>query len=559
MTINSLLPRRERRTGNLLLSRSAQLAGDFRRLGTSDLFRPVAAILLVALFSALYFTRTYFAASEKTFWYDELWTLYVCRFPTFHAAWAAVVSGADYNPPFFYVIHRASRAVFGEGLLAFRIPEIVSFWIFCVCLFRFVSRRGGLLAGWVAMVLPALTGAYFYAYEARPHGLVLGFCGLALVFWDMAEERGSLLWLVAFSASLQAAFLIHCFALLIAIPFGLVELFRMVRLRRIAWARWTALIVPAVIAVAAFVPLLQSYNQRLGLTMQVTHEFSRPALQRISLFYQDLLAPCITFVIIALALFVLGRSLPIRRFGRTNTILTIGFISLPLWGLALARLTGGPMYFRYFMSAVLGFSLLIGLGAGLCDRRWIRIAFAAVIACFLMKDCATTAWHYYRGWGDYLLEPATQITLNTTPGNPLSVHELLTAEAGSSIPILLPVKLDFQYLAYYWPSQLSRLYIVRELGPGKPDLVSHAICALCPLDPNQTEPFAQFAAAHPVYFIYGQRLAYPFLSRIATRGVVIESFRIDQVTGYFLAKVRELDPQANADNSEHFARYAARN
>jgi hypothetical protein len=56
------------------------------------------------------------------------------------------------------------------------------------------------------------------------------------------------------------------------------------------------------------------------------------------------------------------------------------------------------------------------------------------------------------------------------------------------------------------------------------------------------QPYTQFVAQHPVYFIYGQKLAYPFLSRIAGEGAVIESFRIDKVTGYFLAKVRTLNP-----------------
>ena len=509
----------------------------------NDSSRSVAAGLLLALFSALYFTRIFFAASEKTFWYDELWSLYICRLPTLHAAWNAVLSGADYNPPFFYAVQRAGRTLFGEGLVGFRMPEILSFWVLCLCLFRFVSRRAGLLAGWVAMVLPVLTGAYFYAYEARPHGLVLGFCGLALVFWDMVEEQRNWIWLLAFSAALEAAFLSHCFALLIAIPFGLVELFRTIKLRRIAWTRWVALILPAVFAVGSFIPLLRSYDQRLSRTLQRTHEFSHPALQKVPLFYQDLLTPCIEFLICALVLFVLGRSFPARRFGRTNTILALGFITLPIWGLVLARLTGGPMYLRYFMAAVLGFSILLGLGAGFCKQKAIRVAFAAVIACFALNDCATTVWHYYRGWGDYLLEPATDITLNTTPGNPLGVHDMLTthAVAGSGIPILLPVKLDFQYLAYYWPSQLSRLYILREPGPGKPDGVNQATCALCRLDPKHVEPYTQFAAQHPVYFIYGQRLAYPFLSRIAGEGAVIESFRIDKVTGYFLAKVRTLN------------------
>jgi 4-amino-4-deoxy-L-arabinose transferase-like glycosyltransferase len=89
-----------------------------------------------------------------------------------------VLAGADFNPPLFYLIQWDNRALFGEGLIALRLPEIVGFWIFSLCLFRFVSKRAGLLAGWVAMLIPSLSIAYYYAYEVRPHGLVLGFPGL---------------------------------------------------------------------------------------------------------------------------------------------------------------------------------------------------------------------------------------------------------------------------------------------------------------------------------------------------------------------------------------------
>ena len=44
--------------------------------------RIAIAFLLV---SALYFVDTFLRATLKTFWYDELFTVYLCRLPTFHA------------------------------------------------------------------------------------------------------------------------------------------------------------------------------------------------------------------------------------------------------------------------------------------------------------------------------------------------------------------------------------------------------------------------------------------------------------------------------------------
>ena len=40
----------------------------------------------------------------------------------------------------------------------------------------------------MGMLLPlSIPQAYFYAYEARAYGMVLGFCGAAVVCWDLAH------------------------------------------------------------------------------------------------------------------------------------------------------------------------------------------------------------------------------------------------------------------------------------------------------------------------------------------------------------------------------------
>src|SRR5947209_6538098 len=67
------------------------------------------AISLVIIFSLLYFAQTLILAGEKTFWFDEIRSLEICRLPTFHAAWNAVLAGADFNPPLFYLIQRGNR------------------------------------------------------------------------------------------------------------------------------------------------------------------------------------------------------------------------------------------------------------------------------------------------------------------------------------------------------------------------------------------------------------------------------------------------------------------
>jgi hypothetical protein len=131
---------------------------------------------LLTFFSILYFGTTCYRASRKLFWFDELFTIYLSRLPDARSVWNALTHGVDFNPPLLYGLTHYSEAVFGQGELAARAPEILSFWIFCLCLFCFVSRRTSALGGFISMLFPLVTTAYWYAYEARAHSLVLAGC-----------------------------------------------------------------------------------------------------------------------------------------------------------------------------------------------------------------------------------------------------------------------------------------------------------------------------------------------------------------------------------------------
>ena len=252
-------------------------------------------LILVSLFSVVYFTDTYLRASEKYFWYDELFTVYTCRLPDLHAIWDALRDGLDFNPPLFFLITKASQAVFGAGLIGTRMPEILAFWVCSVCLFRFVNHRAGPAAGFVAMAFPMLTGAYYYAYEARPHALVLGFCALALICWqNYSDPPKKLIWLAGLSSCLAAALLVHCYAAVIVIPFVLVELFRTVQSRRFDWAMWVALALPG-FALLSYFPLLSAYK----VTTNGTEFFDifPPVWVQFRYFYIFLLGPAIMIVL----------------------------------------------------------------------------------------------------------------------------------------------------------------------------------------------------------------------------------------------------------------------
>jgi hypothetical protein len=218
----------------------------------------------IVIVSSVYFADIGLRASQKCLWFDELITWYLCRVPSMWAAWTAVLHGADFNPPLLYFSTHLVRSIFGEGLVATRLPSMLGVWVFGLCLFFFVARRSGPVCGAIAGMLPFFTLAQYYAYEARAHGIVLGWCGLALITWQkLVTGRNQRMWLLGFAISCVGALLTHIYAVYLLVPFALVELYNLLARKRVNLGVIITLAV-ALLAVALFVyvPLFHMYKAR---------------------------------------------------------------------------------------------------------------------------------------------------------------------------------------------------------------------------------------------------------------------------------------------------------
>ena len=118
---------------------------------------------ILAGFSLLYLLMTCAIASKRMLWNDELFTLYLSRLGTLSDLLAAVSTGADQNPPSFYLLTKGFLTALGETQLAIRLPEVFGVLLMSLCLFRFVSKRLPALFGFAAMIFPLTTIAYEYA------------------------------------------------------------------------------------------------------------------------------------------------------------------------------------------------------------------------------------------------------------------------------------------------------------------------------------------------------------------------------------------------------------
>ena len=466
------------------------------------------SVVSVTIFSFIYLFEALVRASEKLFWYDELITVYFSRLSP-RSLWSALNSGVDFNPPLFYFLTKASESLFGEGPIGTRVPEIFGFWVFCVCLFVFVGRCAGYFAGTIAMLLPILTGAFYYAYEARPHAIVLGCCGLSLVFWQLANERLERKWLAGLSSSLFLAFMLHCYALLIAVPFACAGLVAP-RFRR-SVSFWMSLVLPGVIAVGMYLPLLFSYRK---LTTGTPFAEWFPAnWSQIESFYSFEFSahPSVMFGVLGLLIADrifrnkpgagMPKKLPVEN---GVLVLALGFLLLPLFGIALAKLIHGPFFARYFQSALAGLSILLGLSLALSTpRRWMSMTVILLMTGILGADVARLSWHRYKGWPETLTEPSTGLVFRGTPSDPLVDDPLLNSQRSGDLPIEVLDPLKYLYYVYYAPDLAPRLYCAISSRDNISYRILRSLREKCGIVLNRETTYAEFRAAHPLFFVYG--------------------------------------------------------
>ncbi len=325
--------------------------------------------VFLVLVSLAYFAITLYRAQRKLFWFDELFTFYIARLPDLGSIWAACKSGADFNPPLLYLLTRWSQAVFGAAELGTRMPQVVGFWLFCLCLYRFVSVRSGALGGFVALLFPLTTGGYWYAYEARSYGLVLGFFGLALICWqalaDGAAHRPVML--AGLTASLTCAALCHAYAFLLFVPFGLGELARTILRRRFDFLAWCALLVPLAVLVATVLPLLQAIK-----AAHIPRALPSPGNTIWSswdLSFAPHFALGVVLVLAAQSLWqrtspALPRnhSTSSRPFAAHEIVALGALLGTPVFAFIATRVAGVPSFGRYSLIAMAGLACLVGGG-----------------------------------------------------------------------------------------------------------------------------------------------------------------------------------------------------
>ncbi len=395
-------------------------------------------LFFVILFAEIYLVITALHGMRR-FWYDELFTFYMCRLPSISAVWAAIKDGADLNPPLFYAATRACRAVFGNGELATRLPAVFGFLAMSLCIFHFVSRFGSRLAGLASMSVTVITGSYYYASEARAYGMVLGFSGLAAIFWQSAArgERRRIA-LPGLAAALAGALLSHCYAVLVMVPFALAEAARSISRRKVDWPMLAWLAVPCP-AVLTYLPMFAVTRGNL-----FDNPVFRPTWGSIAACYATHFGAALWPALAGLAVLALVGPAPEEASSEDKgcaipaheIVLAVGFALAPVFGVLLAMGLTGVFMDRYGVPALIGGSILIGALIAYKARR-SKAAAAAVLFLFIGAFVLNSA-----GWMAGLrAEPADAKTIPRP--------QLVLSELSRGVPIVITNGLLFLEFDHY--------------------------------------------------------------------------------------------------------------
>ena len=349
---------------------------------------------MIAWVSALYWPVTLGLAARKQFWNDELFTYYLSVRDTFPRIWSALLTAADQNPPLFYWVSHKAAAAAGPNLIGLRLPAMAGFWIAAVCLLAFVSRRLPAVYGLMAALILMESRAYWFSYEARPYGLVLGFAAAALLCWQRAEGPRAPWWAASLALALGLACSMHYYSVLLFLPIAAAEVCREWIQRRLNWPVWLALAAAAA-SLLLYLPLIRSARSYSGTF------WAKAGWGALGEYPEFIGTPALLALLgIALlwAVFAAPRTSPeaLSRsvFPPAELVGALGMLCVAPLAVALGKFVTGAYTHRYALSAVIGLSFLIVwlLAAAFRARPGPALILAGMFsAAFLIQGVAEIA------------------------------------------------------------------------------------------------------------------------------------------------------------------------
>jgi uncharacterized membrane protein len=284
------------------------------------------------------------------------------------------------DPLAYHAMAHAAIRLFGCGAFALRLPSLLGFLLMQICLFVFVRRIAGERAGACALAFPAFSGAFSYAVDGRPYGLLLGLFGLAMVSWQAATRRDTkrTVALITLAVAIALALNAHYFGVLLLVPLGAAECFRTFQRRRLDFPVLASIGAGAagILCVLPFLKAAAEYRanyygqghidpRKIGSALVET-------LTSISLSDREE-AVFLVFLAISASMVLWSCICQVRggtvQLPGCELVFLIVLAALPFSGYVLARLGSHVFEGRYVLGAVIGMAALLAIGLSPLVRR----------------------------------------------------------------------------------------------------------------------------------------------------------------------------------------------
>ena len=323
-------------------------------------------LLLMPLFLVAFGVIATIHSSFRPVWFDEWFTYELARLPSLSQFKDALGRGPEQAPPLDYLARRVSMAVIGDNAWGLRLPSVMATGLALICVYKIVAPRLGASYAWASTLVLLVGPAWFYATEARPYALMLGFIAFAFFCWQRTEGReGRTLPLVGLFLAVAAAQSSHYYAIIGVAPLFLGQLVRSLahqagRCHRLVHPlrgdfRHSGLH-------SADIAQTDVYGELLGAPGMVDGPGADRILRGRASYPFDT-APfdrgCGLWCRWGI---VLAADRTVRTgggFRPEERAVAIGYVFLPAFAVLLAKVAGGVVTDRYVIPSTLGFALLI--------------------------------------------------------------------------------------------------------------------------------------------------------------------------------------------------------
>jgi 4-amino-4-deoxy-L-arabinose transferase-like glycosyltransferase len=430
----------------------------------------------------LFYIALVAVAMQRHLWHDELYTYYIAQAPSLAALWRDL--NLDLNPPLIYLAARASMHLFGNTVLAVRLPSIIAFFGGSLCLYSLVERRFKPSYGVLAVLIFWSTPAFDFATEARPYALIIGFFGVAMLSWQRSIERPARNWpLFALAFAVSGMMLSHLLSVLFLTPFIFAEAVRSIRLRQFPWALSAALLVPGSLSLL-FLRTIASYQSGNAFPHAL-----EAGPRKMASFYYRTLSPEGWVLLVAfstaLAVCLKGRrptSAP-AKYADFELAFVAGLLTLPIIANVAMMWSHGAFFTRYAVPTLFAYPLVLIalLSAFTQTNRHGALVMGALMALYIPVQ--------------YFVKPFLP------PPSFAQAHPELPLVAASGLTFLemdheQPAE-TVQRLYYLTDRQYALQYAHATIFEGLPTVKKHF-----PIR-GHVEPFRDFVRIHPRFLVLG--------------------------------------------------------